>query len=266
MVAAVPKPTLLVQLSDLHLGAAWEGVDPTPRLERVVEALLALPNPPTGIVVTGDLSDDGSAESYGRVRRLLEPLEAPVHPLPGNHDDRRRLREAFELPGEGVDPINYSVAVGDLRLVLFDSTVPGRDPGAFGHRQLDWLDAELRRETAAPTILAMHHPPLPTGVPEWDAINLLAAERKALAEVVVRHRQLMAIVGGHLHRTAAATLAGCAVFSVPSTYLQALPDYEPADFDGEDMVAVGPPGFALHVFCDGDFSSQAELLGPSDGG
>lgn len=255
----MPKRVLLAQLSDLHVCDEWEGVDPAGRVERVVAAIRSLPDPVDAALVTGDLSDDGSEESYRRVRRLLEPLGAPVHVLPGNHDDRAQLRAAFDLPGLGAEPVNYSVTVGELRVVLFDSIAPGRDPGAYGPEQLRWLYEELSRESSMPSLLALHHPPLPTGLPGWDAINLTAADREAMAAVVARHPQLQAIAGGHLHRVAAGALAGCPVFSAPSACLQARPH-----FGGNDVEFVDPPGFALHVYFDGELSSQAQLLGPQN--
>jgi Icc protein len=261
------KPVLLAQLSDLHLGAAWEGVDPRPRLEQVIEAVRSLPNPVDAVVVSGDLTAAGSEEDSLLARRLLDRLEVPVHVLPGNHDLRASLREAFELPGEGDDPVDYSVEIGELRLVILDSIVPGEDRGALAAEQLRWLDAELGSEPERPAILAMHHPPLTTGIPEWDGINLIASEREALAAVVSRHPQLQAIVGGHLHRIVSSALAGCPVLSAPSTYLQILPDFDPADFESEDAACwTDPPGFALHVLRDGELSSQVELLGPTHRG
>lgn len=254
------RPLLLAQLSDLHIGATGEGADPLARLETVVEAVLALPNPVDAVLVSGDLSDDGSEESYRLARSALGRFECPIHVLPGNHDDRARLRVAFGLPGTGDEPVNYCVEVGPLRLVLLDSNVPGQDPGRFGPRDLAWLDATLGEEPERPTLLALHHTPLSTGLPGWDAINLDPAEIEALGEVVARHPQLRAIVGGHLHRVAAATLAGRPVLSAPSTYLQAQPDF---DFDDEDVEMVGPPGFALHVFADGVLSCQVEMLSAS---
>jgi 3',5'-cyclic AMP phosphodiesterase CpdA len=255
------KPVLLAQLSDLHVGAAWEGNDPLPRLERAIAAVRALPNPVDAVLVSGDLTDDGSEENYRLARRLLDSFEVPVYVLPGNHDDRARIRQAFDLPGDGDEPVDYTAEVGELRLVVLDSSVPGQDPGGFDSEQLRRLDAELDRESERPTILAMHHPPLTTGVPEWDAINLVASERRALAEVVARHPQLRAIVGGHLHRVAASALAGCPVLSAPSTYLQGYPDFQPEHFEGEEMGLVGPPGYALHVLLGDELSSQVEMLG-----
>jgi 3',5'-cyclic-AMP phosphodiesterase len=249
------KPVLLAQLSDLHIGAHENGVDPVPRLEAVVEAVSSLPNEVDAVLVSGDLTHDGGAPEFRLAREILERLDVPLHVLSGNHDDRALLREAFELPGIGAEPVNYSVDVGDLRLVVFDSNVPGQDPGRYDPEQLRWLDSELAAQPDRPTLLAMHHPPLATGVREWDGINLEPGQREALAEVVAKHPQLRAIVGGHLHRIAASSLAGCPIISAPSTYLQARPD-----FHTEGVEFGGVPGFALHALLDGELSSQVESV------
>jgi Icc protein len=248
-------PALLAQISDLHIGANENGVDPVPHLEAVVEAIRSLPNEVDAVLVSGDLTHDGGRAEFQLARDLLERLDAPLHVLPGNHDDRALLRETFDLPGMGAEPVNYSVDVGELRLVVFDSNVPGQDPGRYDPEQLHWLDAELRAQPERPTLLAMHHPPLATAVREWDGINLEPGQCPLLAEIVARHPQLRAIVGGHLHRIAASALAGCPVISVPSTYQQARPDFE-----SEGVEFVPMPGFAIHALLDGELSSQIESV------
>jgi 3',5'-cyclic-AMP phosphodiesterase len=248
-------PTLLVQLSDLHLGGDEGGFDPVSHLEAVVEAVRALPNRVDAVLVSGDLTHDGGPDEFRLARELLGRIGAPLHVLPGNHDDRALLREAFDLPGRGDEPVEYSVDVGELRLVVFDSVVPGQDPGRYDPDRLRWLDAELRAQPDRPTLLAMHHPPLATAVREWDGINLEPGQRQRLEQVVARHPQLRAIVGGHLHRIAASALGGCPVLSVPSTYQQARPDFES---EGVEFIAV--PGFAIHALLDGELSSQVESV------
>lgn len=250
------KPTLLVQLTDLHVGGDENGLDPLPRLEAVLEAVRSLPNRPDAVLVSGDLTDDGAVGGYRLAKEMLAGLALPLHVIPGNHDDRGRLREAFELPGSGEEPINYSVRVGKLRLVAFDSIVPGRDPGDFPPEQLRWLDAALAAEPEAPTLLALHHPPLSTGIAEWDAINLQPPQREALADVLTRHPQLLGIAGGHLHRVAASVLAARPVFAAPSTYWQVRPDFH----EGEEYQVVDSPGFAIHALREGGLYSQAESV------
>jgi 3',5'-cyclic-AMP phosphodiesterase len=252
----MPKPTLVVQLTDLHVGGNENGLDPLPRLVAVIEAVQSLPNRPDAVLVSGDLTDDGSEQSYRVAREMLSRLEAPLHVIPGNHDDRGRLRSAFDLSGAGDEPINYATRVGELRLVAFDSIVPGQDPGDFPSEQLRWLDEELAAEPQAPTLLALHHPPLATGIVEWDAINLLAPQREALGEIIARHPQLLGITGGHLHRVATSALAGRPVLAAPSTYWQVRPDFE----EGDEYTVVDAPGFAIHALRDGELYSQAESV------
>ena len=127
---------------------------------------------PDAVLVTGDLADHGSDGEYEQVRELLAPLRAPIFALPGNHDDRETLRRHFGLPGTGAEPVRYSVDLGPLRWVLLDTTLPGEDPGVLDGEQLAWLGGVLDASSEQPTLIAMHHPPLRTGIPAWDAIGL----------------------------------------------------------------------------------------------
>jgi 3',5'-cyclic AMP phosphodiesterase CpdA len=213
-------------------------------------------------VVSGDLTENAAPAEYEAVHEALAPLEVPLSVLPGNHDGRGPLRAAFGLDGEGEERIDYSVDLGPLRLIALDSTVPGEVRGALDAETLTWLDAELAAAPVQPTLLAMHHPPLSTGLPGWDAINLTLAEREALGAVVARHPQLKAIVGGHLHSVIGAVLGGRPVLSIPSTYGQAAADFA----DGAEPYFAPyppyPPGFAIHAVLDGEIASRVVSYAP----
>ncbi len=237
-------PFLLVQLSDFHIGAPAGERDPRRCLREALDAVAALPDRPDALLASGDLSDDGSAASYAFVRGELERLGLPYHVMPGNHDDRAALREAFELPGEGSEPIQYAADLGPLRLLTLDTVLPGSDRGELDAGRLAWLDAELAVAPQQPTLLAMHHPPLHTGIPPFDEICLDASERSALARVLSDHPQVLRIVAGHLHRILVGDLAGRSVLTVPSTFVQARLDFSATDFGLND----DPPGFAVHAF------------------
>lgn len=257
-VRRLARPYLLAQLSDLHLGDdPKRGVDPTSSLGAVLDALAALPNRPDAIVITGDVADHGKRKEYALARELLDRLDVPVHALPGNHDDRAKLRAAFAVPGEGDAPVDYEVDLGPLALVVVDSTAPGEEePGRFEPAQLKRLDGTLAAVGDKPTIVALHHSPLPTAMPGWDGANLIPAEDRALERVIARHPHVMAMIGGHLHRVATATLAGRPVLSGPSTYLHARPDFAAETVE----MYPGFPGFALHAFHAGALSSQVEIV------
>ncbi|MBS1846595.1 MAG: phosphodiesterase, partial [Actinobacteria bacterium] len=221
------RPFILAQISDPHLGEPpISGVKPKKSLREVLAAIEALPNPVDAILVSGDLAEHAKPKEYALARDLIGGLGVPVHVLPGNKDDRARMRAAFDLPGEADAPIDYSVDLGPLRLVVADSTIPGKDRGDFTPAQLEWLDAELASAPEQPTIVAMHQPPLVTGMPDWDSVIMRPADREALAATIGHHPQVRAIVGGHLHRLIASALAGRPVIVAPSTFVQARPDFE----------------------------------------
>lgn len=253
----VPAPFVVAQITDPHIGADWDGEDPLPGLREVVEAVVALPDRPDAVLLTGDLTDHGGPDEYATVRELLDPIGAPVHAIPGNHDDRATLRTAFGLPGDGADPVQWLADLGPLRLVGLDTTIPGSDGGALDAERLGWLDAELARAPDQPTLLAMHHPPMATGVAPWDAIGLPPDDRDALARVLDGHAQVRRVVAGHVHQTLTASIAGRPVLTVPSTYVQARLNFSASEID----LAPGEPrGFALHALVGREIVSYVRTL------
>jgi 3',5'-cyclic-AMP phosphodiesterase len=248
------EPFLLLQISDTHLGADWKGTDPDECLLRAVEAILDLPQRADALVITGDLTQNGAAAEYERLRELIAPLDLEPHVLPGNHDLRGSLRAAFKLPGSGDEPVSYAIGLGPLRLVCLDSIVPGFDGGALDGGRTEWLAQTLAGEPDKPTVLAMHHPPLSTAVPAFDEIGLAPESREALAEVLARHPQVLRVIAGHVHRPIVAELAGRAVLSAPSTYLQSVLKFFPAPIE----MRPDPSGFAIHVWHDGALTSHVQ--------
>jgi 3',5'-cyclic-AMP phosphodiesterase len=245
---------LIVQLSDPHIGADWADGDPVAALAAAVDGVSAMRPQPDAVLVTGDLADGGSDAEYEQVREVLAPLRVPSFSLPGNHDDRGALRRHFGLPGTGAEPVRYSVDLGPLRLFVLDSTLPGEDSGALDGEQLAWLGSVLAASPEQPTLIAMHHPPLRTGVPAWDAIGLADRSRRLLGDVLDGHRQVRRIVAGHMHRTIVGELAGTSVLTVPSTYVQGRLDFALR----EPELAAEPAGFAVHAVLDGELISHIQ--------
>jgi 3',5'-cyclic AMP phosphodiesterase CpdA len=250
-----PPAVVLAQLSDPHIGVADEGA--ARALADAVSCVAAIEPAPAAVLVSGDLAANGSAEEYERVSELLAPLPMPLHVLAGNHDDRERLSDRFDAPTNSGD-LSYSARCGPARLVVCDTVRPGRDDGSLDSGRLEWLEAELAADTDTPTILAMHHPPLLTGIRGLDEIGLPPAERAALAELVARNPQVKRIVGGHVHRTEVGTLGGCPVLACPSTHLQAVFDLSD---DAGLALAPEPPGYALHLLIDGELFSHVLPVG-----
>jgi 3',5'-cyclic AMP phosphodiesterase CpdA len=253
-------PFLVLQISDPHIGANWGdgegGWDPITGLRDVIDEVRRMPDRPDAVLVTGDLSEHGAAAEYATVHEMMSAIPAPLHVIPGNHDDRAALRAQFGLPGSGAEPIRYTAELGPLRLVALDTTIPGRAGGALDADQLAWLDAELAGAPSRPTLLALHHPPIATGVAPWDAIGLPPADCAALGRVLEGHPQVRRLVAGHVHQVVSGGLAGRPVLTVPSTYVQARLDFTATEL----QLAPGPRGFAFHALVDGEIDSYLRTL------
>ncbi len=232
-------PTVLAQLTDLHIEVGVGDAGPARAVAAAVAAVGALRPAPHAVIVTGDVAESGASREYERARELLAPLTMPVYAIPGNHDDAGELRGVFG--GDG--PHGFGVRVGGIRLVAMDSTRPGHDDGSLSADRLVWLREQLTVEPATPTVVAMHHPPLLNGMPALDVLGLPEDDRRALAEVLGANPQVRRVAAGHVHRAAFATLGNCGVVACPAVYLEARLEIGGTILD----LVEAAPGFALHV-------------------
>jgi 3',5'-cyclic-AMP phosphodiesterase len=250
------RPTVVVQLSDPHIGATWAEGDPVAGLATAVASIHRLRPAPDALVLTGDLADNLADSEYAQVLASLEGIDAPCYALPGNHDDRDGLRRHFGIPGEPGTPVQYAVELGALRILMLDSTRPGADAGEFDPGRLVWLEDALSGDRSTPTLLAMHHPPLVTHVRALDSLALAAGDRAAFADVVRGQPNVMLIIAGHVHRAISGELAGCRVLSAPSTYIGFELDIAAEQIDDVPT----PPGYVVHVLRDGELASHVVAL------
>jgi 3',5'-cyclic AMP phosphodiesterase CpdA len=258
---------IIAQITDTHIRPAgrlaYRKVDTTAYLTRAVQHLLGLDPRPDVVVATGDLVDAGRPDEYRRLRALLTPLTMPVYLVPGNHDDRGALREVFAdhayLPRTGF--VQYVVEGFPVRLVALDTLVPGQPGGLLCAERLAWLDARLAEAPERPTLIFMHHPPFRTGIHHMDAMGLAGGD--AMRDVVARHRQVEAVVCGHLHRPIQVRWGGTIASTAPSTAHQValdLRDHGPAEF------VLEPPACQLHVWTPGvGLVSHTSYVGDFDG-
>lgn len=246
------RPTLIAQISDLHIkrqGAlAYNRVDTAAALSRCIAELNRFSPRPDLVVISGDLADTPTAEEYTHLKSLLEPLQIPFAAIPGNHDDRALMRAA--LPQDGTPAqgaINLARTVGELDVLLIDSSIPGTNYGTLDAATLQWLDVTLAASTARPALLFLHHPPFVTGITHMDVQNLRNAD--ALAGILHRHPRVRLVAVGHVHRAVLTTFAGIATTICPA------PNHAVALDVGAGLppsLKIEPPAFHLHAWFPGE--------------
>lgn len=242
--------TLLAQVTDTHIRApgrlAYRRLDTAPYLACAVDALLGLPQKPDAVILTGDLTDFGRPAEYRHLAQLMEPLDFPCYLLPGNHDDPDNLRRTF--PGHtylGTGRfIQYSISVGDLRVVALDSSERGQSAGRLCPSRLAWLEAELDHDPLTPTVIAIHHPPFKTLIGHMDRIGLLEGAQD-FAAILERHSNIQRVICGHLHRTIFTSFARTVVSTAPSPAHQVCLDLSE---QAPSAWILEPPAFHLHAW------------------
>ena len=218
---------IIAQLSDPHIRVGPDDQGSAAALAAAVAKVLELRPLPDAVLVTGDLADGSRPAEYDRFAELVAPLPMPVHVLPGNHDVE------LDWPGP------RAVGCDGTRVVLCDTHIAGRDDGRL---DIDWLAAELAASDA-PTIVAMHHPPLLTGIGGLDALGLPETERAGLARLLAGMPHVLRVVAGHVHRAVFGTLGGRAITTCASTNWQAKLELGSPGF----TVVPEPPSFLVHT-------------------
>ncbi|RLK47521.1 phosphodiesterase [Microbacterium telephonicum] len=244
-----PAARTIVHLSDTHLvgsGLLGGRFDSAANLTVTLAAVERTGVRPDAIVVTGDLTDLGEPDAYRALRDAVEPvaerLGAPIVWVAGNHDERPALRAGLLGAAATEQPVTGVWDLGGLRLIALDSTVPGWHHGDLDAEQLAWLRDELRTPAPAGTLLALHHPPLPSHVPLFDILEL--RHQDELADIV-RGSDVRGILAGHLHYSTHGSFAGVPVSVAAATCYTMNLQRPPAEVNGMDA---GQSFHLVHVY------------------
>ena len=223
-----PETLRLIQISDCHVSADVQANYRTQNadhnLTRLVRAVRQWK--PALLIVSGDVSEDGSRESYRRTSKLLSAVGVPVLALPGNHDDPARMSAYFPIgPWDGPHAIEFA----GWQLTLLDSTEPGRISGAFSQQALKQLDGLLQRGSSRHHLIALHHQPVPVGAPWIDRYRLDSPEE--FFSVIDRVPAMRCIVWGHVHQDFRSSRKGVSLLGAPSSVASSLPATERFSLD-----------------------------------
>lgn len=234
-----PPVHVIAHVSDTHLlGGSrplYGAVDTDATVARAFAQLERSGMRPEAIVITGDLADLGEPDAYERLKTLVEPaaerMGSRVIWVMGNHDEREPFSSILmgEQPTTATQDRVYDV--NGLRIISLDSTVPGYHHGDLEAAQLDWLRAELARPAVHGTLLALHHPPLPSPV---ELMAILELDHQAELAEVIRGSDVRGILAGHLHYSTTGTFAGVPVSVAAATCYTIDASAEPGTLSGID--------------------------------
>lgn len=210
---------LIIQITDMHLFENADetllGVNTWNSFDAVVDSIQRnYPNPDL-IVLTGDLAQDETARAYQKLIRRLHVFNCPKYGIPGNHDDEKYLISTFR---DFHLQDNRNFRVGDWHFIMLNTQKKHAVEGYLTDEQLDFLNHSLGSYPEHPTLIFMHHPPVPVGSAWIDKLNL--SNPDAFWSVLKSYHSIKGIFCGHVHQEFMSTQKGIPVFTTPSTCFQ----------------------------------------------
>ena len=242
---------IIVQISDTHI-TAWDqkvlNVAATAENLAVCISHINQLEPSADVVlVTGDLTNDGSLVEAEQSASLLSKLNCPYFVVPGNHDSRQVLWPIFDdqaCPKNSQGFIHFVVDDYAIRLIGLDTLDQGKPGGKLSKKSIKWLDNRLAEDTEKPTIIFMHHPPVKCGVLETDIDGFIGADY--LANVIKKYDNIERILCGHIHMQTHIRWHSTVITTAPaSTGMRIEVDLS---LEKPSQFILEPPSYLLHYW------------------
>ncbi|MCK5359513.1 MAG: 3',5'-cyclic-AMP phosphodiesterase [Gammaproteobacteria bacterium] len=241
-----------IQISDSHLFDSADknliGVNTDESLRAII-SLVEQETNVSGILATGDLSQDSSLASYQRFEKIVSKLDLPVYWLPGNHDNPDYFHnspENFPLPGRSL------IETECWRILMLDSVIPGDESGHLASSELDYIDENVKAD-GKHHLLLLHHQPVPCGTAWLDTMKLDNSDE--LLQVIASKPSIRAVIHGHIHHEVEHRIANIRYISTPSTCFQFTPGTD--DFSLDTRL----PGYrSLTLMDDGSIETEVVRL------
>lgn len=189
------------------------------------------------ILLTGDLSQDGSVDSYKRIASYLKPFEVPIYYIPGNHDHSEVINQVY--PRDHILD-NRRIIFPQWQFILLDSQKPGAVEGYLAKSELDFMQRCLIDCPDHRAVIVMHHQPVAVGSQWLDSLGVKNADE--FWQVAAQFPNIHSVVFGHVHQEFQSILNNVHCIAAPSTCIQFKPKQ---DHFGLDNI---PPGYRWFKF------------------
>ena len=171
------------------------------------------------ILVTGDISESGSQESYLNASEIFSSLNKPTFWIAGNHDNL----EAIHLFSNKTNiRSDKTFSVNGTHFVLLNSVAQtsdgkNRSRGVLSSNELAFLKLELKQHPTNKIVVALHHPPIKSGT--WKDERMLE-NADDFFEVINQFSNVKLVLYGHQHQANETTIGDTKFYSPPAASFQ----------------------------------------------
>lgn len=219
----------LIHISDIHLtenGREIWGVNTLNQFSKTIQKIKELDGIDS-IVVSGDLSNDGTRWTYEFIDKAFAEIGIPTFCCPGNHDN---LAEFYH----GYRPLFYknneTFELCGWNFIMLNSAVLGMSRGYFNSDKLSNLLQKIKGSIA----VVLHHPP----IEQEGWLNRKLLENRDEFNDIIHHTtgDIRLVLYGHTHYHTNETISGIVYSSAPSISFAFNPKFE---------IAKGEEGFNI---------------------
>ncbi len=244
----------ILQISDTHLFSRADdkllGVKTADSFDAVLKAITKQNRDYEAILVTGDLSQDYTSESYRRFADMIIPLQKPVYWLPGNHDDGPLMRRI--MPEFGISSAR-NIIIGDWQFVMLNTQVYSVPHGWILPDELNYLQECIISHPDKHTVICLHHNTFELGSAWLDQHEL--KNKEELLNVAYSNKNVKLILCGHVHQEHDFEKNGVRFISSPSTSIQfSLNSYN------FSLDSIGPGWRYLTFYPNGEIKTEVHRL------
>ncbi len=228
----------ILQFTDTHFfkdsSHKLLGVDTESSFAEVYKTAASRHGLPDLYLLTGDLSQDETEESYLRLARAMSEAAAPCYFLPGNHDSRAEMARGLLFRGSQFRS-DRQIVNGNWQIILLDTLVEGEVAGHLESKELDFLQECLENRPDLYALVCLHHHPVAMGARWLDQIGVDNGDE--FLRVISLYKTVKGVLWGHVHQEYERNQGGLLMMATPSTCVQF--KVRSDDF-GVDAV---PPGY-----------------------
>lgn len=212
--------TKIIQITDLHLCKSRElvtnGVNTYDSASAVISEIIENEKNIDCLVISGDISNDYSIESYNHLLDLTKVFEIPICLMSGNHDSPSLLKKIAD--DRNIFYRNF-MNFDSWGIFMFNTKKDDSPNGLLHDDELQLFDKVLSDKKFENIIIFLHHHPVLIGSASMD--SMIIENAALLINRIKNTDKVKAVSWGHIHNEFYLNMGSVELFSTPSTCYQA---------------------------------------------
>ena len=226
-----------VQISDSHIGFNKDAnPDVTATLRQAIAKINALPETPSFVLHTGDLTHLSKSEEFDTLAQSLKSLKTDqVFCVPGEHDvlndNGQIFRERFGRQAMGDGWYSFDQKGAHFIGLVNVMNLKAGGLGNLGSEQLEWLEKDVAKLKSSTPVVVFAHIPLWAVYPQWG----WGTDDSEQALSYLKRFGSVTVLNGHIHQTMQKVEGNITFHTATST---AFPQPQPGQADSPGPMKV----------------------------